>query len=257
MFAYAEALALLMLILGACAAYWDWPGGAAVRRAGSWLWEWARANPAAAILWILVLMHGLMLAGLPHDVQDQVLRTRSTNLDQMRDDPVAVLVGSALWTELSDLPFATAMAFFVWGPAERWLGTPRAVAAFFIGHVGASLLLAGRAAHLVGSGVLGSEFTTIVDVGVSLGSLCLAGLLVYRLPFAWRLPVIGALLLVIRSSFFLYGRYSTAGHTIALLIGLLLWPLTRAASVRARAGTPWIEPVRPAPETVVPAPPRS
>jgi hypothetical protein len=243
-FAYAEALALLLLILGAAVAYWDWPGGAAVRRAGWWLWAWARANPAAAILWLLVLMHGLMLAGLPWDVQDQVLRSRSTNLDQMRDDPVAVLIGSALWTELSDLPFATAMAFVVWGPAERWLGTPRAVAAFFVGHVGASLLVALRAAHLVGSGVLGSDFTTIVDVGVSMGSLCLAGLLVYRLPFAWRPIAMGALLLAVRSSFFLYGRYSTAGHTIALLIGFLLWPLTRSASVRARADTPWIEPRR-------------
>ena len=254
MFAYAEALALLLLILGACAAYWDWPGGATVRRAGSWLWAWSRANPAAAILWIMVLMHGLMLAGLPHDVQDQVLRTRSTNLDQMGEDPVAVLVGSALWTELSDLPFATAMAFFVWAPAERWLGTPRAVAAFFVGHVGASVLIAFRASQLVGTGVLGSDFTAIVDVGVSLGSLCLAGLLVYRLPFAWRLPAAGLLLVAVRSSFFLYGRYSTAGHTIALLIGFLLWPLTRAASVRARAATPWIEPARARDETPVVAP---
>lgn len=249
MFSLAEPIVLLLMALLSAAVHWDWPGGQAVRRAAAWLWRWARANPAAAILWVTVVLHSIMLAGLPPDLRNEVLRTRSTNLSQLENRPVSVLVSSALWTELSDIPFATLMAVFVWGPAERWLGTPRTVAVFFAGHIGASVLALTGAGKLVSKGLLQQDLTTMVDVGVSLGSLCLAGLLTYRLPFPWwRLAAMAGLIAAVRLSLPLFGRYSTAGHAIALLIGFLLWPMSRIPSAREKRSLPWLRPPKPRPD---------
>jgi hypothetical protein len=227
MFPLAEPLILVLVLALAAAAYWDWPGGAHVRRATARLSAWARERPASAILWGLVLLHGLMLAGLPEGLQDAVLRAHSTNVQEMERYPISVLITSALWTELEDLPYVTLFALLIWGPVEKWLGTPRTVLAFFAGHIVASVITTTRAARLVDEGVLGHDFAGIVDVGVSMGSLTLAGLLVYRLRGWFRWAYLACMIVLVPSSVVIFGRYSTFGHVLALLLGFALWPLTR------------------------------
>ncbi|GAA3213453.1 hypothetical protein GCM10010468_33440 [Actinocorallia longicatena] len=227
MFPLAEPLILGLFLLLAAAAYWRWPGGAQISRAAGWMRGWAAEHPASAILWALVLLHGLMLAGLPDALQDAVLRAHSTNLSEMERYPISVLITSALWTELDDLPYVTLLALCVWGPVERWLGTPRTVLAFYAGHIGASVITTIRAARLVDEGVLRYDFTAIVDVGVSMGSLTLAGLLVYRLTGRRRWTLLVGLIVLVPASVVVFGRYTTTGHVLALAIGFALWPLTR------------------------------
>ncbi|GAB3276869.1 hypothetical protein GCM10027589_02620 [Actinocorallia lasiicapitis] len=227
MFPLAEPLILILTLLLAAAAGWNWPGGAQVRRGWRWAVGWTRRNPASAVLWMLVVMHGVMLAGLPDGVQDAVLRTHSTNLYEMERYPISVLITSALWTELDDLPYVTLLALLVWAPVERWLGTARAVLAFYIGHIGASAITTTRAARLVEEGVLRHDFVGIIDVGVSMGSLTLVALLVYRLTGWRRWALLLSLIILVPSSVVVFGRYSTAGHLLALFIGFALWPITR------------------------------
>ena len=71
----------------------------------------------------------------------------------------------------------------VLAPAERWLGTLRTIVAFFIGHVGATLITAAVLALLIHHDYLPRRLRDVVDVGSSYGFMCVAGLFTYRLPY--------------------------------------------------------------------------
>ncbi|WP_412539017.1 rhomboid-like protein [Longispora sp. K20-0274] len=227
-------LALVMLL--AVAPRWQWRLTRPVRSATRWLWAWASANPAAAVLWCLVVLHAIMVAELPAALRDEVLRAHSTNPQQLDDHPVSALLTSALWVEPSDVPFITLLTLLVLAPAERWLGSRRAAMVFFAGHVIASRLIA---PSLLGDPAL----EHVVDVGVSYGGLCLAALLTYRIrSWTWRIAAMIALPTLVGLSGGLFDWWTNDGHLVAVFLGFALWPVTRAASVRARIAGPWIQP---------------
>ena len=165
--------------------------------------------------------------------QQALLRAASTNLNQLGRNPLPVLVSSAFWLPPDGLAGklgVVAFALLVMAPLELWLGTGRWLVAFVVGHIGATLITAAGLSVAVHSGWVSRRVTRTIDVGYSYGTLCLAALLVYRLPRRWRLPAAAAplawALAELRG-----GDYSSWGHLLAILIGFALWPLARRRDV--------------------------
>ncbi len=216
------------------------PGADRMRGAALYARAWVRASPIAALMWLIVMANTIMLVGLPRELGIEVLRVHSTNLTQFGDHPLQSLITSALWIEPIDIVFLTAMTLLVLGPAERWLGHAGMPAVYFAGSATASLISVFSANRLLAHGIITDDVDLqgMIDVGVSYGSLCVLGLLVYRVPlWRWRLAAMIALPVAVRLTLPFFGMYSTLGHLRAVLLGYLLWPVTRIPSIRRRAAT--------------------
>jgi hypothetical protein len=151
----------------------------------------------------------------------------STNVHNMRRDPIRVLVVSAFWSGSARFPWTTLAEFLVlMVPAERWLGTRRWVAAFATGHVGATLVTVSGISWAIHHDLLPVRAAHQVDVGASYGIAAVAALLTYhfadrRLQLAWA-----ASLLIFFAAAAWHGQtFTDYGHLSAALIGLGLYPL--------------------------------
>lgn len=167
-----------------------------------------------------------------------LLKERSTNLSHLSHDPVRVLALSAFWLG-GRYFFPCALAFvFLLAPAEYWLGTGRTVATFLVGHVGATLLTAGGLIAAIKWGFETRHVAREIDVGVSYGFMCVAALFTYRLPRPWRYWWAVAIVVVLAVGVAFDGTVTDVGHLVAAALGFALYPITRSASVQARAAEP-------------------
>lgn len=224
------------------------PGAELMLRSARYVRAWVCASPVASVMWLVVTINAVMLVGLPERVADEVLQVHSTNLDRFGTHPLQSLITSALWIEPIDIVFATLMTILVLGPAERWLGHIGMPLIYFTGSATASLISVLSANRLLAHGIITDEVDVqgMIDVGVSYGSLCVLGLLVYRIPsWKWRLAAMIALPVAVRLTLPFFDMYSTLGHLRAVLLGYLLWPVTRIPALRRRAAT-WTWRFRPA-----------
>jgi hypothetical protein len=220
-----------------------WPGSRRLRDA--WLElaprvrAYVRRAPATFTYASILFITTWVVAGVGRRVSDEVLRSQSTNLHNLRTHPISALFRSMFWSGSSWLLPVMALLAAVLAPAEVWLGTKRLIAAFLVGHVGATLVtaLAISQGVLTGSGDRGLDRD--IDVGVSYGTICVAALLTYRLPRRWRLPYAAGLVGLFAVLAFATGRtYTDLGHFVSVLLGLALYPLTRSAGVSERARIP-------------------
>ena len=225
-----------------------------LRKAWTWLKAWARLAPFTTALWLLVAVHAWMLIGLPPRLRNAVLLTHSTTLSHLKHEPLTVLFGSAMWTDVDELLFMTFTAVIYLAPLERWLGTWRTLLAFLAGHIGATVLIALWIEETV---LITPEqdrvYARTIDVGISYGAYACAALLAYRLrrPFrftVWALLLAYLLYQASLTDFDARVDYTSLGHLVAFAIGLLLWPLTRTTRARAHRDDPWVKLPDPAPD---------
>jgi hypothetical protein len=218
-----------------------------VRSVWNWLKAWAKLAPFTTVLSLLVAVHAWMLIGLTPRVRKAVLLTHSTTLANLKKEPLTVLFGSAMWTDVDELVFLALTAFVYLAPLERWIGTWRTVLAFLAGHIGATILIALWIEETV---VLTPEqdrvYSRTIDVGISYGAYACAALLAYRLRWPFRVSVWALLLayLLYQASLKDFDAaidYTPLGHLVAFGIGLALYPLTRTGRARARRHDPWIK----------------
>lgn len=216
------------------------PGSAATVDVAQYARAWVRASPVSAALWFIVTINAVMLLGLPDRVATEVLWVHSTNLERFALHPLQSLITSALWIEPIDIVFATLMTLLVLGPAERLLGHIWMPTVYFVGSAVASLISVLAANHLIAQGLITNavDVNSMIDVGVSYGSLCVAAVMTYRISrLRWRITAMIALPLVVRLTLPFFGMYSTLGHLRAVVLGYLLWPLTRIPAIRRRGET--------------------
>lgn len=233
---------LAVLLLGRIALKRDWPGTARLR---SWwrtrrpiVWAYMRTSPATFTYLAILTVTTWVLVGASPKVVTALLEDQSTNLHHLARDPVRVLIRSAFWLSNYELLLWAALFLVVLAPAERWLGTSRWLIAFASGHVGATLLTSLGIWMAIRAGAAPGRLENVVDVGVSYGFAAVAALFTYRITPRWR-PVWALALVVWAIGGVLIGRDFTAyGHAVALVIGFAMYPLTRAAAVRARATGP-------------------
>lgn len=225
--------------------------------------------PWAAPLYVGAVQLGAYAAArLPGHRRTELLRTHSTNVDNLRAGRWQTLVTSAAFVE-EPLPLAYGAGLLAaLGAAEwRW-GARRTAAVFAAGHVGASLLvyaalrartagrapLAGAAVAAMGSGApvlaapgervpevtgrdaAGPDGTArAIDVGASYGFNATVGALAATVPHrgARTAATAGLLALAIRPVLRRERTFTDAGHLVALALGVAM-----GAGMRAGAGRP-------------------
>ena len=243
-----------------------WWGFAQQGTVGKWLrgnWvrvqpyvsSYVRSSPATFVYAGVLMVTTWVVAGSNQRLADALLREQSTNLSNLRHHAIDALVRSAFWSGTSYALPTIALLAVVLAPAEFWLGTRRAVAVFAIGHVGATLLTAAGIAIALHFGAAPRGIERTIDVGISYGTYCIAGVLTYRLPRPWRYAWAAGLLAIFSGESALSSEFSNYGHLVSVLLGLACYPLTWSAAVRERARVPMYRPWRTPVSLVAPATP--
>ena len=214
-----------------------------VQRAAPYVTCYVRRSPATFAYAGILVVTTWVVAGVGPRISLALLRSQSTNLENLRSHPFDVLFRSMFWSGSTAVLPVIALLALVLAPAEVWLGTARLILVFVTGHVGATLAtaLAIRHGWFVSAGDKGIDRT--IDVGVSYGTFCVAAVLVHRLPRPWQLPFAAAMLLVFCLFAFVVGKtFTDFGHLVSVLIGFAVYPLLRSRSVEERARIPLYRP---------------
>ncbi|NUU22626.1 MAG: hypothetical protein HOV68_14095 [Streptomycetaceae bacterium] len=189
--------------------------------------DWVASAPGTYI-WLLALYATTFVAmRLPADDRTAFLKRRSTNLAHLHDDPLRVLLSSALWTQGEHLIKFTVIFTVVFAVAERWMGTWRWLAVVALGHVGAtyasqSLVLAG-----IRTGAVSERLRHAVDVGPSYALMAIAGVLFHGIAGPWRWLYLAVLGGYVGVPAYAAHDFTAAGHVAAVLIGLACGQLVR------------------------------
>jgi hypothetical protein len=216
-------------------------------------WRWAlaylRGAPATLVYTFTLVVTWYSAAGAAPGLEHRLLLSESTNLQNMLDEPLRVLVASAFWIDSPVFPVLTTGGLLaVMVPAERALGTRRWVTVFALGHVLASVLTVTGIAVALQAGLVSPRITSATDVGVSYGAAAVAGCATHLLPRAWARRGALAVLVAGLGAFVVVDHtFTDVGHLVALGVGLAAWPAVRAWL--RRTGPP----VVPAPAVPVPA----
>jgi hypothetical protein len=165
-------------------------------------------------------------------VEGAVISHMSTNLHNLARGQFATLIGSV---------FVTSSGFiYVWLPglicllalAELFWRSGRLILAFGLGHVGATLVVAGGLGVAIRFGWVPISVARASDVGMSYGAIAVLGALTIAIPASRRPAWIGWWLAVAVLAAFAGDDFTNAGHLVALIIGMSL-------SVRFRVVARW------------------
>ncbi len=192
---------------------------------------------------LLSVSSALVVLG-PH-ARAVIIQRASTNLHNLAHGHVGTLLGSALVVDAGPLyfwlPFLTCMLVL----AELHLRTIRLAVAFVVGHIGATLLVAAALAAAVELGWLPLSITRASDVGMSYGALAVLGAMTAVIPRRWRTAWVGWWIAAGISSAIVGGDFTDAGHTVAVVLGVLVssrfrqpihWTPARCMMLVASAG---------------------
>jgi hypothetical protein len=116
------------------------------------------------------------------------------------------------------MPFLTCLLVL----AELHLHTLRLMVAFFVGHVGATLVVVAALATAVEFGWMPWSVTHASDVGMSYGALAVLGALTATISRRWRPAWIGWWVSAGLISGVVGGEFTNAGHAVALVLGVLV-----------------------------------
>ncbi|GAA3780161.1 hypothetical protein GCM10022206_18900 [Streptomyces chiangmaiensis] len=185
-------------------------------------------------MWLLVLfVTTVALHHIPPQFEDDFLRQRSTNINELSANPVRVFLTSAMWIDGGRwLPYAVLYTVFH-APAERWLGTVRWLAVCIAAHVLATLAGEGALLQAIRDGTAPRSAADTLDIGVSYALAGVVAVLVYRIAAPWRYAYLAVVLCVYLVPLAASPTFTDFGHVVALLVGFACYPLTLGR------GKPW------------------
>lgn len=203
-------------------------------------WDVLRGRDVALAYALVVVALTVALAVQPADVRDDLVLRCSTNLVNLRDRPLTVLVTSAFVVPSLTGLWVLPLLLVAYGGLQRWLGRLATVLVAVIGRVFATVFVAVLLAAGIAHHALDRTLAHEQDVGVSYGLVAVLAVLVARLPGGPRraLAVGGTLFL---AGLVAVGRTPTdAGHAVAWLLGLAVGTVgaavARAAVAQAARG---------------------
>jgi hypothetical protein len=191
-----------------------------------------------AVTWLYLsgcIIAGLAFAAVSSHDQAAVLGWASTNVTNLRHDPLGSLVASAFIQPVSAVAWLALIALAVFG-ANRVLGNWRTVLVCGTGHVVGTLVSEGIVAVRIAHGLLPASDAHILDVGPSY--IVVSALTVVALYGSWPARAAAALgfaALIFAGQIF-SGlstlQVSAVGHTVAitssaLLGSVLVWQIRR------------------------------
>lgn len=172
------------------------------------------------------------------DTVSSLLRGSSTDVAHLAANPLLVIVASALWIA-GGLASAYALGLvFVLTALERRLGSWRAAAVFLGGHTVATLATEIPVGLSVVAGQLPVTSLHRLDYGISFGLLACVGALAGLFAPAVRAVLLAGVSVMLVQDLLAYeDPLSNWGHPLALLAGVLSWPIVRRwAEARVRTG---------------------
>jgi Rhomboid-like protein len=199
-----------------------------------WAWRGIRSAPLTVGYLIVLSATTGALSATSTDRADRLLDAFSTNLHQLGHAPLRVLVGSAFWTSgWFELAQWFVLFFAVLAPVERRLGRKRTLLTFAVGHVGATLMVAGGLWLAVRFGDVAPTVAFSRDVGVSYGFFSVAALAAYLLARRVQLCYLTLLIGYVTIAAGLSHTFTDFGHLAAVAIGLAWYPVWRSSSTSA------------------------
>jgi rhomboid family protein len=196
-------------------------------------WTWIRERDLAVAYALIVLVVALVIHTQPRaEVRERLVLESSTNLANLRDDPIFVLIVSAFVVSSISGLWILAPLVVAFGAVQRWLGRIPTVVVAVIGHVGGTLFVAVLLATGLAHGRLGRSILHVPDVGVSYALAAVVGLLAAVVPRRWLVPYVVGLLLYFSGPLAMRPTYTDAGHTTALALGFGLAVLAHRAATR-------------------------
>ena len=190
------------------------------RRAPTTLARFWRGRDIGIVYGAIVIVASLWI-GLHSDAAvRKLVENVSTNLDNMRSTPLAVLAASAFVVSPLTQLLLVPIVVFVFGLVQRWLGRMALVAVWVFGHVGATLFVMAMEINALYRHIAHFSIVVKPDVGVSYGMAAAIALLCARVPQKWRLPYASACLGVTVGMFAIWPGFTSLGHLTAIVIGL-------------------------------------
>ncbi|HWF70732.1 MAG TPA: rhomboid-like protein [Mycobacterium sp.] len=155
-------------------------------------------------------------------VRQHVIGLTSTNLHNLAHGHLATLFGSAFITDSGPMWFWLPGLVCLLALAELLWRSGRVALVFVTGHVGATLLVAAGLTAAIEFGWLPLSISRASDVGVSYGAVAVLGALTAAVPRRWRPAWIGWWLPIGIASAALGADFTDAGHSVALVLGMLV-----------------------------------
>ncbi|MER5641045.1 rhomboid-like protein [Kitasatospora sp. NPDC002227] len=209
------------------------------RRAAARAWCYVRQAPGTFAWLAILFVTTQIIRHVSPEFADGLLQKRSTNIEYLSQDPVRVLITSALWIAGGGwfLYFLLYNLFHV--PAERWLGTRRWLLVLAIAHVGATYLSEGVLLWAIDHGHAPESARYTLDYGVSYALAGIEAVLTYLIVKPWRYVYLAGVLLFYGSALITGRTFTDVGHFTAALLGLACYPLTRGRTLAAVGGGPF------------------
>ncbi len=189
-----------------------------------------RSSDLAMVYAAIVVVTALVLAVLPPSDHRRVITESSTNLANLHDHPIWVLVVSAFVVSSLAGLWQVALLLPVYAAAQRWVGRLATVIVAAIGHVGATLFVATLLSAGIFHGWLARSVARTEDVGISYALACVVGFLVVRIPRRWRMPYALVAVGYFAGPLLVQATFTAVGHATALTLGLSLSYLARQVS---------------------------
>ncbi|MEU7662493.1 rhomboid-like protein [Streptomyces lincolnensis] len=198
-----------------------------MRRGFHRVWTYVRGAPGTYVWLAVLFVTSVALHRMSPEFEEEFLRQRSTNLHELSDNPVRVLVAGAMWIEGGYwLPYAVLYSVFH-APVERWLGTVRWLVVCGAAHVLATLISEGALLWGIRHGMAPDSAVNTLDVGVSYALAGVVAVLAYRIPVRWRYAYVFVVLLVYGVPLVTGRTFTDLGHFVSVLIGFGCYPLAR------------------------------
>ncbi|MGW1724842.1 rhomboid-like protein [Streptomyces sp. NPDC002306] len=199
----------------------DSGGGGGVRR----VWAYVRSAPGTYGWLGILFVTTVALHHMSPDFEADFLRQRSTNIHELSNNPVRVLIASAMWIDGGFWwPYVVLYSVFH-AQAERWLGTPRWLLVCGTAHVLATLISEGALLKAVRDGMAPASAVDTLDVGVSYALAGVVAVLTYRIASPWRYLYLACVLGGYTVPLVTGRTFTDVGHFVAVLIGLACRPL--------------------------------
>jgi hypothetical protein len=164
----------------------------------------------------------IVLLVLGPRVREQVIGHVSTNVHNLAHGHLGTLFGSAFVTDTGPIYFWLPGLFCLLALAELIWHSGRLAAVFVTGHIGATLLVAAGITAAIEFGWVPLSIARASDVGMSYGAVAVLGALTAALPARWRPAWIGWWVPAGIAAAVLGADFTDVGHTVALLLGMLV-----------------------------------
>jgi len=211
-----------------------------LNRAARGVERYVRSAPGTYSWLLILLVTTAILKHVSPRTAHWILERRSTNIHYLLEDPVRVLIQSALYIDGGSWLFYLALYTLFHAQAERWLGTWRWLGIAFTCHVLATYVSEGVLAWAIHNNSVPGRMRYTLDYGVSYALAGIVAVLAYWWPRGWMRWVYAGCVLVFYGVAMVRGRtFTDVGHFTSVLVGLGCYPLVRGQPSPMARGWRW------------------